>query len=219
MSELSDMMQDLNVKRQTNKEYQEDNDNLRNELLRMRKVWRTAIHCWLSRFTHSLLLGCVERNDREETDGGHITRERCYQRTSPNASRRDQVTTTCCSVAGTDWLSVASDDCKTTQRKHTKMQWRRTRLRCVAGHCCTCWGSIVGWAECHSRNPGTKLYSQNSGLMQHVHCLAAWLSTFVDRLFRNPTTFPLTSLKPPRATSASPKQKLDSHLQMNPASN
>merc|ERR1712086_69227 len=38
MSELSDMMQDLNVKRQTNKEYQEDNDNLRNELLRMRKV-------------------------------------------------------------------------------------------------------------------------------------------------------------------------------------
>merc|ERR1712070_444384 len=38
MSELSDMMQDLNSKRQTNKEYQEDNDNLKNELERMKKV-------------------------------------------------------------------------------------------------------------------------------------------------------------------------------------
>lgn len=38
MSELSDMMQELNQKRQANKELQEDNDKLKNELLRMKKV-------------------------------------------------------------------------------------------------------------------------------------------------------------------------------------
>ena len=54
-----------------------------------------------------------------------------------------------------------------------------------------------------------------------VHCLAAnWLSTSVDRLLRNPTTFPHTSHpKRPRAPSASQKQKLNSHLQMTPTSN
>jgi uncharacterized protein YigA (DUF484 family) len=38
MSELSDMMQELNQKRQANKELQEDNDKLKSELLRMKKV-------------------------------------------------------------------------------------------------------------------------------------------------------------------------------------